>query len=343
MDTYFEKIPLEINIIILTKSQPKDVGNLIRSLSLIYDPNLIGKELSIKLFDIKPKFNYDWAKVFETYFQVMQRGFNKDIIKSPIIDAIYDSRLIQYTKSGYRLGKHINHGPYQLSLANSYGVVPSELLRFLYKEGIYVPTLDLQFQLLPPLMYMEDHVSVAEIIDWYIHIGVGKNMPDRWIQIIEKTISLILSSKISVDIKVDLIKKIRLIDTESYNVSIIEYILELRNLNDDNISIVGALLDLYPDAILDINILTRNTQIFLEISNTFNVTIPFDNISMLSEYGNVVIILEYILSGKYENELSNVDVRNALLQELRDNLKVTEYSLDDFKKISLLMHKLVTY
>lgn len=356
MDTYFNFIPLELDILLLSKASSEDVGNLLITLNSIYTLDILGRELSIKIFNVKPKFNYSWGEVFKVYYQVKKLGFNEVNIKSPIIDRSYDQELISCT--GYeREGKPLrgdklktcqNLDRRRLTLANSYGVLPSELLRFLYKEGIYIPDILTYMWILIPLMRLHEYQSVEKIIDWIVRsYGNISNddLPLGSSRIIDEVIHLTLKSGDPQQDKVKLIEKIgHLIKSADFFSDYTEKYLQQTELTNENIDVIKVLLDVFPEIMSNEVLLHFHPKIIIDMANTFHIDISYDVISSLSDNSDIILILEYILSGRYSQELSNPENRDILLGYIYDNLRnYNEYNLAQFKRLSQLIYKITTH
>lgn len=324
MDTYFNSLPLELNILILSKSSSEDVKNLFDTLGLVYDPDILGRELSIKVFNVRPKFNYKWGDLFTVWYRVKKLGFNVNNIKSPIIDDRYDNILI-------RIGpdKYYN----KLTLANSYGVLPSELLRFLYKENIYVRSPALNISVLFPLIILDEFYTADTILEER-NIGVDINISDV---IFDKATNHLLSLQDleSIPIRTSLVRSIHRI----YSLDIEKYVISQHNLDVFNTDMLRTLIDLgYLHKILE-----YNTKLGLILIKNFDLDVPLGLVGTFWDSTDLILVLDFIFSGRYSHQLSIKSNKDFLLRNIYSKLDDSDgkYTLDEFKKIVAYANRLL--
>lgn len=358
MNTYFEAMPIELKVELISKCRWLDVGNLMIVFSEIENGNELGKLVSFKEFGIVPKESYAWIDVFEIYYRVMLLGFNRYNIKHPIIDNKYDEKLLicnrtarsDMSKERKRMCDELDK--WRLSLANSYGVYPSDLLRFLYREGIYNRSPELMLSILQPLQDLVDYRSIEDIIDFIIQKygtlmklpGVTQESDKKWQEyagLLDIVFNKMLRSvNPDVTTKVRLLKKIRLLSPPSINDDdyVIDYLYQEGKVTDENREIMRTLIELYPE-FFTVNLIKYDPGIFINIITQFNIDIPF---SVISTSGRDVVI-EYITSsGKYEQELSDDENRKILVRVIYDELKEGD-NTDYFLKMVRLINSIMGY
>jgi hypothetical protein len=355
MNTYFEFLPLELNVLILAKVNTVDLFFVLED---IYDSDILGKALTIDIFGIRPRYRYNWLTLFDTYYKVKSLGFTLDTLRSPTINVNYDNILNQCTL--YGSGQHVGWFDYQrdcilltktkqqLTLANSYGVIPSDFLKFLYREGVYEASLLLQVNLLLPLMQAGDFESVNKILldifklseadldnlvqEIYTLYDYRKEFDDRLIGYV-----LSINDVSSVRIRSDILSKMIYIFDASDKV-VEEYIQKQDRLTPYNLDIIKVLVNSKLSRI----ILNSNPSIYFEATDFFRIPISFEDIKNFRESHDLLRILDYIFSGRYPDELSDESNKDYLLNQIYYNLAGKEhYDLDTFKKIVAYANMLI--
>lgn len=356
MDTYFEYMPLELNIEILNKCPDIDVGNLFTALSDMVASSELGKQLSFKELGVIPKEIYQWEDLFNVYHKVRKLGFNRYNIKHPIINQEYDDKLracVIHESSDIstapprvrQLCTTLDRS--KLTLANSYGVIPSTLLRFLYRENVYDRYPDLMIYILNPLCNIHDYQSVEDILDILIQkYGNLTSLPQmskdnlkEYLRVFDKLLDNILNDKeMNVDDKIRIIKKFKTLygPTLGYRDSLLDYFDNLSGVTNENVKVIKTLLEIYPHFIEN-ELLKYLPKIAIDVIKRLDIDISFNNMMYFAHKEAI----EYIISsGKYERELSDQNTRQMLLINIKD--RITQHvSLDYFLEMVEWINKIM--
>lgn len=349
METYFELTPLDVKIEILSKCSWKDVENLflvITDFKLVNvggssvrvidveSYNTLGRRLSFKEFGIIPKESYAWTEVFKIYYKVRQLGFDRFNIKNPLIDRQYDNILHEYIR------------PIKLTLANSYGITPSVLLRFLYRENIYDKSPDILIGILIPLYQIHDYQSIEDILDFIIQkygnlaslpgaVGGGNPVwPEYRATLDDIFDKILLDEPIDVEITIRLLEKLKLLSPVSKDdYDAIDTYLRAHPAND---KVIKTLIKIFPN-FFERDLLLYGDILFIDIIKRFNIDVQFHIILTRITTATVKYILH---SGKYTQELSDKDSRQRLIVQIYNAVR-QDYNLEYFLEMITLINEIM--